>query len=74
MNRLFFSVSHKVSPGPYAGGIPLTAFFYPLMTGWMQHMAHTFRSDTSQSFKALAKRRDMVSDRFFYSTNMKAFP
>ncbi len=74
MNRLFFSVSHQVSPGPYAGRIPLTAFFYPLMTGWMQHMARPRRSDTSQSFKALPERRDMVSGRFFYSTILKVFP
>ncbi len=74
MSRMTYSPIFNVSSGPYAGRIPLTAFFYPLMTGWMQHMAHTFRSDTSQSFKALPERRDMVSGRFFYSTNMKAFP
>jgi|GEM_PF-3754965 len=74
MNLMTCSPLYNVSPGPHAGRIPLTAFFYPLMTGWMQHMAHTFRSDTSQSFKALTKRRDMVSDRFFYSPILKVFP
>lgn len=74
MILLTCSLLDKASSGPYAGRIPLTAFFYSVMTGWMQHMARTCRSDTSQSFKALPERRDMVSDRFFYLLIMKVFP
>jgi len=73
MSFLTCSLLDKVSSGPYAGRIPLTAFFHSVMTGWMQHMARTCRSDTSQSFKVLPERRDMVSGRFFYLILMKAF-
>lgn len=74
INLMTFSPLHQVFLVQYAGSIPLAAIFRLLMTGRIQHVARTGRSDTSQSFDALSKRRDMVSGRFFCLIFMKDSP